>query len=59
MLHSLFACHTLAKALERARKQQLRSWELRALLSIHCHGINEIEQDDNLAACYNWFTEGF
>jgi predicted ATPase len=48
-----------AKALETSRKQQLRSWELRALISIHCHRTNEIEQDVDLAACYNSFTEGF
>jgi class 3 adenylate cyclase/predicted ATPase len=51
-----------AKALDIARKQQARSWELRAAMSmarlLHARGKRK-RAHDILALAYGWFTEGF
>ena len=53
---------SLQKAVEVARRQQARSWELRASVSL-CHlwrkqgRVDEARQ--KLAEVYDWFTEGF
>jgi TOMM system kinase/cyclase fusion protein len=50
------------KALAVARKQQAKSWELRAVMSLaklwQRQGKQK-EAHEMLAAVYNWFTEGF
>jgi len=50
------------RALEVARKQQAKSWELRAAMSMarlwHDQGRRD-EARDLLAPVYGWFTEGF
>ena len=55
--------HThFARALEIARVQQARSWELRAAMSMarlwRDHGKRP-QAHDLLAPVYGWFTEGF
>ena len=49
-------------ALDIARQQQARSWELRAAMSLAClwqqHG-KRAEARALLAPLYTWFTEGF
>jgi class 3 adenylate cyclase len=48
------------RALAIARKQQARSWELRAAMSMaRLDRGRRAEADDVLAPVYNWFTEGF
>ena len=50
------------RALEVARKQQAKSWELRAAMSIARLWHNQGKRDearDLLAPVYGWFTEGF
>jgi predicted ATPase len=51
-----------ARALAVARKQQAKSWELRAAMSMarlwRGHAKQE-EARDLLAPLYGWFTEGF
>jgi predicted ATPase len=51
-----------AHALDIARKQQAKSWELRAAMSmarlLRAQG-KEARARDSLAAVYGWFTEGF
>ncbi len=50
------------KAIEIARKQQAKSWELRATMSLarlwQQQG-KKAEARQMLANVYNWFTEGF
>jgi len=50
------------RALEVSRRQQAKSWELRAATSLarlwHSQG-KTAEASDLLAPVYNWFTEGF
>jgi predicted ATPase len=50
------------KAIEIAQRQQAKSWELRAAVSLarlwQSQGKNT-EARDLLAPVYNWFTEGF
>jgi hypothetical protein len=50
------------KALDVARKQQAKSWELRAATSLarlwHSQG-KKTEAHKLLSEIYNWFTEGF
>jgi predicted ATPase len=48
-----------AKALEIARSQNLRSWELRTLLSIHRHNLGPSIEASDIKTCYRSFTEGF
>jgi predicted ATPase len=52
----------LSKALEVARRQQVKSWELRAATSLarlwQQQGKRE-EARQLLADVYSWFTEGF
>lgn len=49
-------------ALEVSRRQEAKSWELRAATSLaklwQCQGKRQ-EAHDLLAPVYNWFTEGF
>ncbi len=50
------------KALEIARKQQARSWELRAVMSLSRLWQQQGKKDEArqmLAEVYGWFTEGF
>ena len=50
------------RALEVARKQQAKSWELRAAISMARLWYDQGKQDearDLLAPVYGWFTEGF
>jgi predicted ATPase len=50
------------RALAIARKQQAKSWELRAAMSMARLWRNQGERDkarDLLAPVYGWFTEGF
>jgi predicted ATPase len=47
------------KSLEVARSQQLKSWELRTMMSLHRHGFAEVDTDADLSVCYGWFSEGF
>ncbi len=50
------------KALEIARKQQAKSWELRVVMSLSRLLRNQDRQEEArqlLAEIYNWFTEGF
>src|SRR5262249_8093936 len=50
------------KAIDTARRQQAKSWELRASISLarlwQCQGKKK-EARQLLAEIYNWFTEGF
>jgi predicted ATPase len=51
-----------ASALEIARKQQARSWELRAAMSMArllCAQGNQERARDIVAPVYGWFTQGF
>jgi predicted ATPase len=52
----------LHQALDVARRQQAKSWELRAAMSLsrlwQQQGKRQ-EAHDLLAPVYNWFTEGF
>jgi predicted ATPase len=52
----------LLKAIETARRQEAKSWELRASIDLcrlwHSQGKNE-EARQLLSNIYNWFTEGF
>jgi len=50
------------RALALARKQQAKSWELRAAMSmarLWCDQGKRDEARDLLAPIYGWFTEGF
>jgi predicted ATPase len=50
------------RALAVARKQQAKSWELRAAMSmarLKCDQGKRDEARDLLAPVYGWFTEGF
>jgi predicted ATPase len=50
------------RALEVARKQQAKSWELRAAMSMARLGREQGKRDEArelLAPIYGWFTEGF
>jgi len=50
------------QALEVARKQQAKSWELRAVVSLARLWQQQSKKDEarqRLAEIYNWFTEGF
>jgi len=50
------------KALAVARKQQAKSWELRAVMSLSRLWQQQSKKDEArqlLARIYNWFTEGF
>jgi predicted ATPase len=50
------------RALEVARKQQAKSWELRAAMSMARLWRDQGKRDaarDLLAPAYGWFTEGF
>jgi predicted ATPase len=50
------------RALAVARKQQAKSWELRAAMSMARHWRDQGKRDearDLLAPVYGWFTEGF
>ena len=53
---------SLTKAIEVARRQQAKSWELRATISLarlwQAQGKTE-KARDALAKVYHWFTEGF
>jgi predicted ATPase len=54
------ACYR--KAVDVARSQNARSWELRAATSLARHWREQARSDegrDLLAPVYNWFTEGF
>ena len=51
-----------ARALEVARKQQAKSWELRAAMSMARLWRDQGKRDEArelLAPVYGWFTEGF
>jgi DNA-binding winged helix-turn-helix (wHTH) protein/predicted ATPase/KaiC/GvpD/RAD55 family RecA-like ATPase len=48
-----------AEALAVARRQQARSWELRALISMDRVDSEGTQLHEELAACYSSFTEGF
>ena len=56
---------SLRKAIEVARRQQAKSWELRAVMSLsrlwHSQGSpgKKAEAHQMLAEIYSWFTEGF
>jgi predicted ATPase len=50
------------KAIEIARKQQAKSWELRATVSLARlwqHQGKQHEARNTLSDIYGWFTEGF
>ena len=50
------------KAIEVARQQEAKSWELRAATSLARFWRQQgktAEARDRLAPVYNWFTEGF
>ena len=50
------------QAIEVARQQQARSWELRAVMSLCCLWREQGKQEEarqRLAEIYGWFTEGF
>ena len=50
------------KAIEIARRQQAKSWELRAAMSLSRlwqHQGRQQEAHELLAEIYGWFTEGF
>jgi predicted ATPase len=50
------------RAIEVARKQSAKSWELRATISLARLFINNDRRDEArtmLAETYNWFSEGF
>jgi predicted ATPase len=50
------------RALKIARKQQAKSWELRAAMSMARFWDDQGKRDearDLLAPVYGWFTEGF
>jgi predicted ATPase len=50
------------RALEAARQQQAKSWELRAAMSMARLWRDQAKRDDArelLAPVYGWFTEGF
>src|SRR5262249_37941678 len=50
------------RALEVARQQQAKSWELRAAMSLACLWRDQGKRDEArelLAPVYGWFTEGF
>jgi len=50
------------KAIEVARKQEAKSWELRAAMSLARLWQKQgkrLEAQELLAPVYNWFTEGF
>jgi predicted ATPase len=59
-LHQAESC--FQHAIEVARRQQAKSWELRAVMSLsrlwHSQG-KKAEAHRMLAEIYNWFTEGF
>jgi DNA-binding winged helix-turn-helix (wHTH) protein/predicted ATPase len=46
-------------ALAHARQTHSKAWELRTLISIHSHIPNDGTAGLDLAACCNWFSEGF
>src|SRR5262249_26746817 len=50
------------KAIEIARRQSAKSWELRAVMSLSRLWMQQGKKDEArqmLAEIYNWFTEGF
>jgi predicted ATPase len=50
------------KAIDIARQQQAKSWELRAVMSLSCLWQSQGKKKaahDLLAEIYDWFTEGF
>jgi len=50
------------KAIEVARRQEAKSWELRATMSLARLWQSQGKREDareKLAAVYGWFTEGF
>ena len=50
------------QAIEVARQQQARSWELRAVMSLCCLWREQGKQEEarqRLAEIYGWFTDGF
>src|SRR6185436_11496947 len=50
------------KAIEIAQKQQAKSWELRAVISLSRlwqQQGKKVEAHEMLSEIYNWFTEGF
>ncbi len=54
--------HCFSQALDIARRQQAKSWELRAttsLSSLWCDQGKRKEARDLLTPVYDWFTEGF
>ena len=58
--HQAAAC--FQQALDVARHQQAKSWELRAAMSLARlwqHQGKRAEADELLAPIYGWFTEGF
>ena len=46
-------------SLELSQSQQLKSWQLRTLMSIHRHRLTELVPDADLSGCYASFNEGF
>ncbi len=56
------ARHCFERAIELARKQNAKSWELRATMSLARLLVKQGRRDEArtmLAEIYNWFTEGF
>ena len=56
------ALECFRRAIEIARRQAARSWELRAALSLARLLVAEGRRDEarrTLAGVYDWFTEGF
>jgi len=56
------AAESLRRALDVARTQNAKSWELRATMSLAQLLAKQGRRDDArilLAEIYNWFTEGF
>ena len=52
----------ILKAIEVARRQSAKSWELRAAMSLARlwqHQDKQKEAHELLAKIYSWFTEGF
>jgi predicted ATPase len=60
--HAAKASEYFDRALEVARQQQAKSWELRAAMSMARLWRNQGKRDEArelLAPVYGWFTEGF
>jgi class 3 adenylate cyclase/predicted ATPase len=56
------ALNCIQRAIEIARQQNAKSWELRATMSLARLLVNQGKRDEvreMLARIYNWFTEGF